>query len=395
MHLTEEQNAIVHSRGNLKIHAVAGSGKTSTLVEYATAYGKGKRVLYLAFNRSVRLEAQRRFTDAGLNNVDVHTAHSLAYRKIVPQKRFKVRLSYKASELVNILGLGPVGHDPHSSILVAAHINRLCSYFCNYPTQKVQDLDYCSIVKDSKALAFVKKHYDFILNSTRVFLARMNSGEIPVTHEFYLKLFQMTAPQLGYDIILFDEGQDASPVMLDIFLCQDDAVKLIVGDVHQQIYGWRFAVNALQNVEFRDYSLTTSFRFPQKIADMAMECLEWKSLLGEYTPVRIRGAGKVSKVRSKATLARTNLGLLRSAIDFVNTSRGQKKVYFEGNFSSYTYAGDGASIWDVLNLYKGKRDKIRDPIVASMNEFDDLIEYSEIAEDTELSMLTDMVSDRR
>ena len=63
----------------------------------------------------------------------------------------------------------------------------------------------------------------------------MERAEIPITHEFYLKKFQLQNPQLSYDYILFDEGQDASPVMLDVFLKQK-ATKVIVGDGHQQIY---------------------------------------------------------------------------------------------------------------------------------------------------------------
>jgi type II secretory ATPase GspE/PulE/Tfp pilus assembly ATPase PilB-like protein len=35
MELTPVQNEIVNSTGNIKINAVAGSGKTTTLIEYA------------------------------------------------------------------------------------------------------------------------------------------------------------------------------------------------------------------------------------------------------------------------------------------------------------------------------------------------------------------------
>jgi superfamily I DNA/RNA helicase len=57
---------------------------------------------------------------------------------------------------------------------------------------------------------------------------------------------------------LFDEGQDASPAMLAIFLKQK-GVKVIVGDTHQQIYAWRYAVNSLAKADFTNYiSLTRS-----------------------------------------------------------------------------------------------------------------------------------------
>lgn len=393
MHLTDEQKTIVEYDGNAKIHAVAGSGKTSTLIAYAKKRGRTEKILYLAFNRSVRLEAQKRFAEAGTQNVRIDTAHSLAYHSIVSGTNLKVCKGYKPADIVQIMRIPVVGRDPLSPILLASHILRYTSYFCNQPQSKVNDLDYSTQVEDKQALAFVKKNYSMILDGTRKFLAKMNSGEIDLTHDFYLKKFQLSDPKLEYDYILFDEGQDASPVMLNVFLDQEHATKIIVGDIHQQIYSWRYAINALENVNFQDFSLTTSFRFPQRIADLAMKCLKWKGTFDRADDISITGAGKAGKGKLKATLARTNLALLKAAIDVVGESRSKKKVYFEGNLSSYTYAAEGASIWDVLNLYLDKKGNIRDPIVASMNSFEQLEEYADLSEDAELQTLIDMVSE--
>ncbi|GAA4033243.1 hypothetical protein GCM10022409_16920 [Hymenobacter glaciei] len=49
-HFTPEQQAIISAAGDLKINAVAGSGKTTTLLEYARAQPARTRILYLAFN---------------------------------------------------------------------------------------------------------------------------------------------------------------------------------------------------------------------------------------------------------------------------------------------------------------------------------------------------------
>ena len=75
MRLTNEQKEIIATSGNIKINAVAGSGKTTTILEYAKARPKNKKILYLAFNKSVKLEAERKFKKAGLNNVRIETAH--------------------------------------------------------------------------------------------------------------------------------------------------------------------------------------------------------------------------------------------------------------------------------------------------------------------------------
>jgi superfamily I DNA/RNA helicase len=392
MHLTEEQKRIVQSNGDIKINAVAGSGKTSTLIEYARQRADAKRILYLAFNRSVRVEAQRRFAEEGLGNVDVQTAHSLAFRHVVPRCGYEVRNGYKAHEIKELLGLESGAGDPHAAWLLASHVGRLTSLYCNHAAERVADLDYASTVEDEKSAAFARHHAVEIIESTRQLLAKMDRAEIPVTHEFYLKKFQLGKPRLAYDYILFDEGQDASPVMLDVFLSQAGG-KVIVGDVHQQIYGWRYAVNALSGVHFADLPLTTSFRFGPLIAALAVECLGWKRHLGLTQEVRISGLGKPGKQHSHATLARTNLALLKRAIEAVSGRNGMQRLYFEGNLSSYTYAAEGANIYDVLGLYTGSSERIRDPLIRTFSDFAQLEEYAEQAADMELSMLIDIVSE--
>ncbi|MEO5562434.1 MAG: UvrD-helicase domain-containing protein, partial [Chitinophagaceae bacterium] len=96
--LTEEQMAITNSTGHIRINAVAGSGKTTTIIEYAATRPKGSKILYLAFNKSVKLEAARKFEARGLHNVKVETAHSLAYKYV--GHRYNIRTKgYKTHEI--------------------------------------------------------------------------------------------------------------------------------------------------------------------------------------------------------------------------------------------------------------------------------------------------------
>jgi F-box protein 18 (helicase) len=106
MELTQEQLDIIHSTGNIKINAVAGSGKTTTIIEYAKAKPRNSKILYLAFNKSVKLDAIRKFEACGLKNVKVDTAHSLAYRHIVFRDNYTVRnQGYKTHEIAEALGI--------------------------------------------------------------------------------------------------------------------------------------------------------------------------------------------------------------------------------------------------------------------------------------------------
>jgi len=390
MELTSEQYDIIHSTGDIKINAVAGSGKTTTIIEYAKARSANAKILYLAFNRSVKLEAQKKFSDRGIHNVKVETAHSLAYKKIFFKNKYTVRKQeYKSYEIAELLGVTGSG-EKHAEYIIANHIIKFIAFFCNSDKLKVQDINYLEAVTDLKARTFIKTFYSYIENLSRVFLSKMDKGEIEITHDFYLKKYQLSNPQLDYDYILFDEGQDASPAMLDIFLKQR-ATKVIVGDTHQQIYGWRYAVNSLEKVNFTTFQLSASFRFSQHIADLAKNILQWKTHLGKHSEVMITGRGTCKERLSKAVIARTNLGLLLKAIAYVTEKKTIRHIYFEGNINSYTYADEGASLYDVLNLFNKKHQLIKDKLIKAMNNMDDLKEYIEKTEDAQLSMMIDIV----
>jgi F-box protein 18 (helicase) len=390
MKLTAEQDAILATNGPLKINAVAGSGKTTTLLHYAATRPPGSRILYVAFNRTVKLEASTRFGAMGLGNVRVETAHSLAYRYVVPQKGYQVRASsYNTREIAGMLGLSIKG-EKHGAFILANHIGKLLGHFCNGASARVNDLDYTTMVQDEKAKSFVRNHYAALENGARLLLAKMDRGEIDCTHDFYLKKFQLLCPQLGYDYILFDEGQDASPAMLAVFAAQE-STKLIVGDAHQQIYSWRGAVNALENISFPAFSLTTSFRFGPEIARLATQVLSWKGYFGDMPLIDIKGLGKPGPGTYCATIARSNLGLLLAAIRFITDNRSVEHIYFEGNINSYTYAEEGASLYDVLYLYNNQPDKVRDTLLRELGSLEALEEYIEKTEDASLGMLVEIV----
>lgn len=390
--LTHEQLAIVNSTGNVRINAVAGSGKTTTLLEYAAARPNLK-ILYLAFNKAVKLEAERKFIERGLLNVKVETAHSLAFAHIIARSAYTIKAEgYKMQEIVELLQLNSFT-GKHTEYILATHIAALVAYFCNSDKQKVQELKYEDTITDPEASEFVMRYLSVIQHQARLFLDKMNKAAIPVTHDFYLKKFQLAKPQLSYNCILFDEGQDASEAMLDIFLSQQ-AVKVIVGDTHQQIYGWRYAINSLEKVNYPSFQLSTSFRFSQDIADLAVKVVNWKKRIQKPAIISVKGAGKaLDKVKTRAVVARTNAGLLVKAIEMLIEKKEISSVYFEGRIENYTYAADGASIYDVLNLYTGEKDRIRDPLIAAMANLEELEEYIGSTADAQLAMLVELVKD--
>src|SRR5690554_895516 len=102
---TPEQAAVIdtfRSGDHLVIEAGAGTGKTSTLRMLADAT-PGRRGVYIAYNRSIAQEAQRKFPA----RVTCKTAHSFAYGAV--GKDYRARLNgprVPAYRAAKILGLG-------------------------------------------------------------------------------------------------------------------------------------------------------------------------------------------------------------------------------------------------------------------------------------------------
>ena len=140
------------------------------------------------------------------------------------------------------------------------------------------------------------------------------------------------------------------------------------------------------------YNLSSSFRFDEEIALTANKILAWKQELQLPRAVKIIGAGLRGDIHSKATLGRTNLSLLIDAI--ACWQRGSiKSLFFEGNINSYTFADEGASLYDVLHLYNGKPEKIKDRLIGSMNTIRELENFIKKTEDNSLAMIVEVVKE--
>lgn len=391
INLTDEQKEILAYDDSLKINAVAGSGKTTTLIEYAKTRNQNSKFLYIAFNKSVKNEATKKFREKAIE-IDVVTAHSLAYQNVVTKENKHLLASdLSPTEIINSLAI-PYDNPKakNEKIILATHIKRFFEYFCNSSARTIGDLNYLDIVLDSEARGFVEQHIQEILHYTTLLFTKMDTAEMRFTHDFYLKKFQLNDPRLDYDYIFFDEGQDASPAMLDVFIKQN-AKKIIVGDSNQQIYAWRYAVNSLEKVGFKRFELSNSFRFGRDIANLAMDCLETKKHIGTYSRTIINGLGKSKEIQTRATLARTNLKLLELAINDVFETKTVKSIYFEGHISTYKFGERNSIMYDVLNLYFNKKDRIKNSLIKEFSNFKELIGYTKKTEDNELSMLISLV----
>jgi hypothetical protein len=144
-------------------------------------------------------------------------------------------------------------------------------------------------------------------------------SSLPIEHDFYLKMYQLSNPDLSgvYDFILFDECQDANPVLLDILLKQK-CQKIYVGDEHQQIYSWRGSINSFAKLGGEVCYLSRSFRFGNEISRLANIIIaaknETQALCGT---AGIESKLVVDKLAAPFTvLCRTNARIIEKILTF-------------------------------------------------------------------------------
>lgn len=286
---THEQATVVDlftKGGPLVVQARAGTGKTSTL--QLLAESTPRQGQYLAFNKAIVTDAERRFP----RNVQCATAHSLAFR--AEGRRYSHRLNgprLKSLEVARRLGLDPLwltlphGRKQLSAGYLAGHVMRAVQIFCQTadpaPTRDhfayIEGIDYPTadgrrtyannrLVADHCTAALGKAWADIV----------DPDGQLRFEHGHYLKMWQLAGPRIPAEFILFDEAQDANPVMLAIVDAQDHAQRVYVGDDCQQIYSFTGAVNALARLRASgaaEATLSQSFRFGPEIAAVANDVL--------------------------------------------------------------------------------------------------------------------------
>ena len=226
--LTDEQKEIVAldvPKGQLlKISAFAGTAKTTTLRLFAEAH-PDKKFLYLAYNSSVAAEGKTMFP----SNTKCQTTHSMAFGKTgYPYKGYIGNL--KPYVLTDHLGIKEYGVGKYLIDVLVKYLASADDEISekHLVLNKDQNEDEYVLEKDPKKIQFLLKKANQLWEK----MQDVDNKKIPMMHDGYLKLYQLSKPQLDYDYILLDEAHDTNGVTLDIFLNQN-AAKIIVGDSHQ------------------------------------------------------------------------------------------------------------------------------------------------------------------
>jgi superfamily I DNA/RNA helicase len=301
----------------LRIDAYAGTGKTTTL--QLLAMSSLHRGIYLAFNRSIAEEARHRFPQ----QVTCATAHSIAFRgirRLFGYSEWKltgsltpnmVMTSFAMPESVTFRSGMTLPKRSYCSILLDS-VRRFLQSDDEEPRRKhIPRYGCLEAIPEKQFDDFTQQaigHVQAVWNAMR-----HKSERLPLGHDGYLKLWALSQPKAQVDYIMVDEAQDLNPVLLGVLRRMQCSV-IYVGDPYQQIYDWRGATNAMEQVlTNHQVLLSQSFRFGTAIADAATIVIR---RLGAQQPLR-GGAGvesHLARVRPNVILARSNAGVIGSVL---------------------------------------------------------------------------------
>ena len=304
--------------GNGIIDAVAGAGKTTTLMGCVEHIPNIKDVLYCAFNISIQKEIQKKFQDIGLS-VAVKTIHSLGlqilrsslqakldrkkYPKIVENTDFFESLVPEMDQLLdihNVLSIAQIkalrDRRPdltwdeknalnESSSFVSEIITNLLAInekyrltLCEASFVGYKDMiDHFRILgndySDEELEKYIILHQKLLKEGNSIAISHRI---IDYTDMLYLPTLHQLTSKVQYDFVFVDECQDLSRAQLAIVnkYVRPGGRVLAVGDPFQSIYGFAGAdADSFENVrkafDCQPLMLTDCFRCPQSVIKLA------------------------------------------------------------------------------------------------------------------------------
>jgi len=252
---------ILNGTGDGIVIAVAGSGKTKTLVE-ASKLVAGKNVIFLAFNKSIASELSNRLH----GKMKAKTLNALG-NDIVQKTLGKCRIvSNKYLKLANDFGKGETLAKLvdlcRRALISPDNLEEVVQEAAKYGINAIEVKEVFPLIKDVLAagieMARTKKVIDY-------------------TDQIWLPIALDLRLNQPYQWIFCDEAQDFSPCQLEIVLrCKAAEGRILfVGDPQQAIYGFAGADSQsiekiAKRTEATSFPLSICYRCPKTHLDLAI-----------------------------------------------------------------------------------------------------------------------------
>lgn len=383
--LTDEQKAAAHTtHRSTVVSSCPGSGKSETVVEYAALRPEAAGLI-LVFAKRNRVEMMSKLRARGVENFVAHTFHSIAYKQMIA-------IDSRYGNVVERLRPWDLAQRYGVTNRVAGMACRALGTFFN-SAEPTLTLNMFVPVDAVDVFSFQRAGNDEVeraLTVARQAWQEMKDGKLTVSQDGLFKMFvelpdSPERPKLPFGHIVVDEAQDMNAAMLKLMLSQTQAQRLYVGDKYQSIFGFRGAVDAMDQLAATSatFDLTRSFRFPQRIADVA------NTLLNDLVDAKVHmvGAGTDAAAPAGAPLAYLSRGNGRLFEEAV--SRKGVGIHWLGGIDHVQV------LLDVYHLNLGDRAPIKSQFYRAFAGIDLLEDYSRATGDTESGSLVKLVKEYR
>lgn len=233
---------VEHGKDHIIVDAVAGSGKTSTIIAALELVPIESRTLFVAFNKHIADELKSRVPF----NCEATTLNSFGFR--VLRKRGFCKLNENKTE--NILWFEIFKENNRSKYYKSLRaVKMLVSLFKAY---NITDPNFedCNFLSDRYDILTDGDNgeYDLAMQAHRIGLDKKTV--IDFDDQIFLPLaYNLELPK--YDVIFVDESQDLNPAQIELVkrAIEPEGMIVAVGDSRQAIYGFRGAdPQAMENM---------------------------------------------------------------------------------------------------------------------------------------------------
>ncbi len=280
MYTTEQQAIIDHQNGHAMVSAVAGSGKTHTMigrVKHLLDSGVMPRhILVVMFNKDAQLGFSARLKGQGCQVLPpIRTFHAMAYKMLQRLQALQKVENFKLETENYVLhGLCRAALEEHDRDANSEEVQALCEIITHVKAAFVGKDRYFGDSSCDELKLF--QTFEKLRREARLrFFDDLQYDLIKALHEDQ-SLVRLFENRLDY--IIVDEYQDVNPCQQEIIklLAGNRAQVMVVGDVNQCIYEFRGSDPSIMlkgfGEDFKDvsqYALSKTFRFGQKVCDAA------------------------------------------------------------------------------------------------------------------------------
>lgn len=257
----------VNETGNGIVNAVAGSGKTTTILEALSLIPKMKQVLFLAFNKSIVEELKDRLPKDS-PNVDVKTVHGFGSSAMIHAYKSNLTADKYRTLLNTLMPFWNV--EPKNPDEFKTKVMKICDLGRLNLATRLDEIEEIALLHD----IFVEED-ECKYAMELIKMGSKNVKAIDFTDMVYLpNLLNLRVKQ--YDIVFIDECQDLNACQRELML---KAIKpggrfIAVGDKNQAIYGFSGAdaksfekLASLPNT--KSLPLSVSYRCDKEIIKLA------------------------------------------------------------------------------------------------------------------------------